>query len=427
VISSIIAKTNNAMLTCTQPLLQMTLTSQQRVLKRNKRKSLSNHLLIALFFLVPAAFISPVAFAQKEALKIEANGNIGIGTAKPLSLLEVNGTAHLRGASNGIGLIVDSAGNVGMGMPPTVNDKLSVAGDGNFFGNLFIRQANHKPTGQLLVMGWWKQGASFIQASESPGNADLILQPNLGNVIIGGNAGNTSAKAKLVVAGANAQQGLDLSTDNQIANMRVIQNTNGSDKDLWIGFGSGETSSVHLFANNRETMTVKGGNWPALKGSVKVDGTLTAETLTADRVNGERPPLMYTIGDNISTDKYAEQIIDIGKYCGDANGCTIKLLLNHKINHEVRALSAELYFQQPYQEGRIHGFSTQGGNYETAFVLGGSPGEKKDIIHNHGWDWISVRNYGSAQVGSETNAYSGYKIQFMTHPHVSATVIIYDR
>src|SRR5438046_253089 len=46
----------------------------------------------------------------------QSSGKVGIGTAAPLSLLDVSGTAQLHGAGNKIGLYVNSSGNVGIGM-----------------------------------------------------------------------------------------------------------------------------------------------------------------------------------------------------------------------------------------------------------------------------------------------------------------------
>ena len=70
---------------------------------------------------------------------------------------------------------------------------------------------------------------------------------------------DSATTAKLVIAGNATEQGLDLSTTDQYANMRVIQNTNSTtDKDIFLGFGSGTSSSLHLYSDNNETMSVKG-------------------------------------------------------------------------------------------------------------------------------------------------------------------------
>ena len=96
----------------------------------------------------------------------------------------------------------------------------------------------------------------------------------------------TPTTAKLVISGLASATGLDMSSTDQYANMRVIQNTNSTiDKDMYLGYNSGATSSLHLYSDNSETMTVKGGNVginngsPAydldVVGTAKVSSTLT--------------------------------------------------------------------------------------------------------------------------------------------------------
>ncbi len=96
----------------------------------------------------------------------------------------------------------------------------------------------------------------------------------------------TPTTAKLVISGSASATGLDMSSTDQYANMRVIQNTlNSGDKDLFLGYNSGTTSSLHLYSDNAETMTLKGGNVginngsPAydldVVGTAKVSSTLT--------------------------------------------------------------------------------------------------------------------------------------------------------
>ncbi|VXA95178.1 conserved exported hypothetical protein [Flavobacterium sp. 9AF] len=105
--------------------------------------------------------------------------------------------------------------------------------------------------------------------------------------------------AKLVINGGSAgQQGLDLATHDSYANMRVIQNTNSLiDKDLYLGYNSGNTSKLHLYSANNETVTVSNNmvglnnNNPQARldvnGNVKiVDGTQGAGKVLTSDANG---------------------------------------------------------------------------------------------------------------------------------------------
>jgi hypothetical protein len=66
--------------------------------------------------------------------------------------------------------------------------------------------------------------------------------------------------AKLVVSGSSAETGLDLSSTDQYADMRVIRNSlSGFDKDMYIGYQSGPVSSMYLFSNNFLTASMVGG------------------------------------------------------------------------------------------------------------------------------------------------------------------------
>jgi uncharacterized coiled-coil protein SlyX len=74
-----------------------------------------------------------------------------------------------------------------------------------------------------------------------------------------------------------------LSTTDQYANMRVIQNTNSViDKHMYIGYNSGATSNLHFYSNNTNVMSISGGNNVGITGNIAVSGTVDGRDVAAD-------------------------------------------------------------------------------------------------------------------------------------------------
>jgi hypothetical protein len=166
--------------------------------------------------------------------------------------------------------IVNNTTKVGIGITNPLA-KLDVAGTGLFRDKVtFVKNVELRAGLQLSN----NAGVGKILTSDASGNASWLLPVvptnywslNGGSIYNnnGGNVGigtTTPTTAKLVVSGTNGVEGIDLSSTDQYANMRVIRNSLfGADKDMYIGFQSGANSSLHLFSNNNETVTVKNGN-----------------------------------------------------------------------------------------------------------------------------------------------------------------------
>jgi hypothetical protein len=89
-------------------------------------------------------------------------------------------------------------------------------------------------------------------------NGSNIYKNNTGNVGIGT---TNPTSAKLVISGNNGENGLDMSTSDQYANMRVIRNSlSPIDKDLYLQIGAGAGSKLKLYSNNVETMIISNGS-----------------------------------------------------------------------------------------------------------------------------------------------------------------------
>ena len=184
--------------------------------------------------------------ATVERMRLTGDGNLGIATTSPLAPLHVStGTA-----SGGVAFFQkDSASNgVGIG---TTNGVAAISGVNSNFTT----------------------------------TTDLLINPYGGHVGIGTTAPTTG---KLVISGAAGTVGLDMSSTDQYAEMRVIRNSlNPGDKDLYLQWMAGAGSKTHFYSNNAETMTINAGNVgigtaaPSSKlhvvGDVTVTGNINAK------------------------------------------------------------------------------------------------------------------------------------------------------
>ncbi len=226
---------------------------------------------------------------------------------------------------------------------------------------------------------------------------------------------------------------------------------NGGDNDS--GLFSSADGRLEFYTDSVEQMRIAGGNvgigttTPGAKldvnGSIRstsltVNGPFTASsfdaaTITANTVNGEKPPVTYTIpAGNLTL--WRDVQIDTTALLGDADGGRIKVLLRHHQAREVRTLSYEFYAENDsanFGQATRYGWTISSHGTDRSFRLGsGTTNDRNDIAE--GWGWFWIRNYrsgvafgGNDQVAE--NAANRYKFWFMVPPQVSATVIIYDR
>ena len=97
-----------------------------------------------------------------------------------------------------------------------------------------------------------------------------------GSLIIAGGIGCSKQirSGKITVSTAGGTQGIDLASADSYANLRIIQNTSGSDNNLYLGFNSGLTSSVFMYTNNNLILRLEGGSNLGLGGGSYGGGAL---------------------------------------------------------------------------------------------------------------------------------------------------------
>jgi len=115
----------------------------------------------------------------------------------------------------------------------------------------------------------------------------IVLGDSTNNVKVGIGTGYPTT-AKLVIKTAAGTNGIDLASSDAYAEMRIIRNTLGVDKNLYLGFNALPGSAINLYSEGlTPTMTVTGGNVgigteaPAQKldvnGNVNISGAIINE------------------------------------------------------------------------------------------------------------------------------------------------------
>jgi hypothetical protein len=353
-----------------------------------------------------------IVFGQDvaNALFISAGGNVGIGTNNPLSKLHVV-------APGGFGN-ENADGTAQPGNVPMVAQSDSTA--------IGILNGSGRPAFALNIDN--NGGANTTRGVPTfldryDGNWHSSLSLKNGNVGIG-----TSPTNRLSVAGNADISGTLNVTQALRADGNSFLYANGSTDGTNNVVLRKDAIAAYIFpwgpGTRDNTVAVGGGTRVdfLVTGDLKVNGAMTAPS-----VNGEKPPMVFEVGDKGRAGQWSWANKDIGPLCGDADGCTIKFFFRDVTNDEVRTISEQIYIEQPDKSnnktpGR-HGWTRQGPGEESQFILGTL--NRYDIVP-HPWNWIYVRNYSSGETGSD-RLLSGTEVQFMTRPNISATVIIYDR
>jgi hypothetical protein len=381
-----------------------------------------------------------LAALQKKLHALETNQGGAIASAPTLSrwrlskrmmmvllpvvaLLAAGGVLYGQGAMDA--LFIDKDGKVGIGTTtPSAKLEVSLDNPNGWNGNLRGLRLLSPDKDYALDVNAHVIESGNVGYHFSPNNQLGLEITTPGNVGIG----TMKPEAKLDVRGKTLVQSLSFTdgSGTSYADNWVGMADNILEKTKWLHIGGITDEGKRRIALFADTTYVAGR---VGIGTTKPDTELdVAGAIKATSVNGEKPPMVFEVGQKDDTQKWYAVNKDIKDLCGDADGCTMKFFLRSNNSDEVRTISEQIYIEQPDKSSNkqpgLHGWARQLGGGDQAFIL--QTANKYEIVP-HPWGWIWVLNYSHQNVGQESGAFSGYQVQFMTAPNVSATVIIYDR
>jgi len=127
------------------------------------------------------------------------------------------------------------------------------------------------------------------------------------------------------------------------------------------------------------------------------------------------------------------QNVDLSEHCGDLDGCTVNLHMQHRIdgNDMVRGIKEYLYFENSLTSAARgagkNGYTRQSAGGEHGWITGSS-GLYTLFAP---WAWVGAYNYRPAhcpgQNGRNSAAHRNpFMVTLASHPHVNAVVIVED-
>ncbi|MEK7254422.1 MAG: tail fiber domain-containing protein, partial [Bacteroidota bacterium] len=207
------------------------------------------------------------------------NANTALGT----NTLPVNTTGSSNTAAGNLALFTNTTGNANSGFGiealkfNTTGSNNTAAGVDALVSN--TTGSNNTALGydaDVTANNLTNATAIGYNAKVSASNS-LVLGGTGADAVNVGIGTTTPTSAKLVISTSAGFNGIDLSTADAYAEMRVIRNTlNAGDKDLYLGFGSPSGSATYIYSDGVETIVAKDqragvGRFP-LTNNLEVEG-----------------------------------------------------------------------------------------------------------------------------------------------------------
>jgi len=135
---------------------------------------------------------------------------------------------------------------------------------------------------------------------------------------------------------------------------------------------------------------------------------------------------------NSDTTTYACVEKNLTDFCGDEDGCDIRIEMQHETdgNDQVRIIDEHIFMEQSSMSNNRnsgkYGWTRQGGGGDYSWITGA--GLQYTIFDPWGWVWMFNyrHDYCPGQVGNGPAYSDHYKFTFMSHPQVRTKLIVYD-
>lgn len=131
--------------------------------------------------------------------------------------------------------------------------------------------------------------------------------------------------------------------------------------------------------------------------------------------------------------QWACRDVYLEEHCGDLDGCTVKLMLQHTVSgvDEVRGVNEHLYFENQSLTSNKHnstrGYTRQSAGGEHLWQTGG---KSRHTIFGP-WGWAYMFNYRHVYCPDQSPGHGKphedpYRFTLISHPHVRTVAIIQD-
>ena len=229
-----------------------------------------------------------------------------------------------------------------------------------------------------------------------------------------------------------------------------------SSRKAWVGFGSSGSEVLTLQSEADDLVLNPGSNNVGVgltnpSQKLDVNGNLRVRSNLYANGNVYSTGPIYESGSRVATKTYVDSAVgsapikfdvydtdttsykcvtrNLQSHCGDEEGCTIRLLLQHETEPDdrVRVIEQTIFMEQPDMgstSNGVYGWTRQQGGGDYAWRTGTS--SKYSIYAPWGWSWAYNYRHSYCSSGGSAAHSDPYDFTFMSHPRVKTTVVVFD-